>query len=76
MQSADTQFALIDQDGWIGWKVINKKSNAQVILFCKTCMFQIEVRKSDEAVLNTFFKAVDLKGLAAALPAPAAAPAK
>jgi len=76
MQTADTSFALVDQDGWAGWRTADKRnSSAQLFAICKSVMLTVEVRKGDAAALDQFFKAMDLKGLAAVIPA-VEAPAK
>lgn len=73
MQTADNKFRLVDQDGWIGWSTVQKGSEAQTLVVSKSVMLQVQVSKDDEKALELFFKAIDLKGLAAE---PTVAPTK
>lgn len=67
MLSADpkVKIALLEKDGWGGWKHIQKDDQAEAIAFCNSCLLTIRVDKADEEVLETFWKSMDLKGLAA-----------
>ena len=58
----------IDQAGWSGWKIINlgDSKNANATAFCGDLMLIVEVNKSDGKVLDQFWSAIDLKGLAGA----------
>ncbi|MCY2929488.1 MAG: hypothetical protein NTV86_08340 [Planctomycetota bacterium] len=58
----------IDQAGWSGWKIINlgDSKNATATAFCGDLMLTVEVNKSDGKILDQFWSAIDLKGLAAA----------
>jgi hypothetical protein len=67
------QVKLIDQAGWVGLRQITKgkgddKGKAEIIVLTDACMLTLQVDSADEAVLDTFFKQIDLKGLAAAAP--------
>lgn len=66
-QSPDTKLSMISQDGWAGMKIVEKQE-AKIVAFCDNSLITITVNKADEAALETFWKAVDLKALAATLP--------
>lgn len=71
---------MIERDGWIGWLTVSKDDNATITAFNKSYVLTITVDKPDEAVLNSFWMAIDVKGLAGSLspgrPTPTSMPAK
>ncbi|MCJ7543278.1 MAG: hypothetical protein MUP47_01725, partial [Phycisphaerae bacterium] len=69
---------LIDQDGWTGWIVIQKEGDAQATALHSGYLLTVQVDKPDEAALDIFWKAIDLKGLAGpgAASQPTSKPAK
>ena len=69
MNMGPTKFTLIDKDGWIGWKTVDKDSRTQIIALSGGCMLEVSSNKADEKGVDLLFGAIDLKGLAAAQPA-------
>lgn len=66
-QDPNRQVRRIRRDGWTGWSMINKPRKAEAYVFTQHCLLVIDVPKADADVLDTFLKAMDLKGLAKAL---------
>ncbi|MFP3937663.1 MAG: hypothetical protein ACLFVW_04915, partial [Phycisphaerae bacterium] len=56
----------IDRDGWNGWLVVDKQSNAQLMAFYSSTMLAMEAPAGQESAVKTIFEAIDLKGLAKA----------
>lgn len=77
-QDPDTKIKLIDQDEWVGWTVIQKDRDAQATALCTGCLLSIQIDKPDEAAVDAFLKATDLKGIAGAagVSQPTSKPAK
>lgn len=64
----DTKISMIDKDGWVGLRSIEKNSSAaSIVAFAGQTMLEIRVNKADEKTLELFFSAINLKGLAAAV---------
>lgn len=70
------KISVIEQDGWTGWRMIEKDSHAEITAFCGSCLLTIRVEKDDPTVLDTFWKAINLKGIAASETASAKPKAK
>ncbi|MCY2926130.1 MAG: hypothetical protein NT031_11935 [Planctomycetota bacterium] len=66
--SGKLKFTAIDQDGWGGWKVVNLEGskNATATAFYGDLMLTVEVNQADAKILDQFWSAIDLKGLAGA----------
>lgn len=67
------QYKLVEQAGWVGLRTVEKgkdgdKGRCEIILFTDACLLTLRVDSADEAVLDQFFKQIDLKALAAAAP--------
>lgn len=68
------QVKLIEQDGWVGLRQITKgkggsdKGRGEVTVYTDSCVLTMQVDSDDQAVLETFWKSIDLKGLAGAAP--------
>jgi flagellin-specific chaperone FliS len=62
-QNPDTKLALIDQEGWNGWSTLNKGSDAQFVALNGAYLLTLKVSKDDQTTLDSFWKAIDLKGL-------------
>ena len=76
-QNPDTKIDVVERDGFFGWLTINKKSDtAEGHFLGPATMLTIEVRKDDGSRLQTFVKALDLKGLAKATATTATQPVK
>lgn len=71
-QSPDTKVTLIDQNGWVGWKIISKGHDAQIAAYSGSTLLQVNLSKDDANLLDAFWNAIDLKGLASAQTKPAA----
>ncbi len=65
MQASGATFKLFEQDGWAGWRHVEKDGQAEIIVFGKTCMLSVKVDKSDEKTLDLFWKLIDLKSVPA-----------
>jgi hypothetical protein len=64
-QDPDHKMKLVDREGWAGWQSITKDGQAEMAAFNGANLLNINVDKDDEKVLNQFWSAIDLKGLAA-----------
>ena len=68
------QVKLIEQSGWVGLRQITKgkgqddKGKGEIAVYSDSCVLTLQVDSDDQAVLDTFWKSIDLKGLAAASP--------
>ncbi len=70
------KLTMIDQNGWVGFRHIQKESKAEAFAFCGSCLLMVEANKDDEQALDAIWNAIDLKGLAAAVPRTTSRPAK
>jgi hypothetical protein len=65
---AKQKITMIDQDGWVGFRHIEKESKGQIIVFHGPCMLMLDCDKDNEKALDAIWKGIDLKGLAKATP--------
>lgn len=70
-QDPDKKTTLIDQQGWIGWKIVSKGQSAEAMAFNQSYLLTVRVSAGDEPVLDGFWKAIDFRAIV-----PAAKPAQ
>jgi len=68
-QDPNKKVELIDADGWKGWHTTQKgkRPRTQTMAIYESVMVQIEVRGDDDTVRETFWNAVDRKGIASSV---------
>ncbi|MHC4135843.1 MAG: hypothetical protein ACYTDU_04535 [Planctomycetota bacterium] len=69
-QDPNRRIALVDADGWKGWKITEKGQRAQTMAIHQSVMVMIDVRSDDEKVRDAFWGGVDRKGIAATVAPP------
>ncbi len=63
-QAGEQKMTIISRDGWEGWQNSTKDGNGEIIAFNGSNMLNIHMDKFDQSVLDQFWNAIDLKGLA------------
>ena len=63
-QAGEQKMTMISRDGWEGWQNSIKDGNGEIIAFNGSNMLNIHMDKFDQSVLDQFWNAIDLKGLA------------
>ncbi len=62
-QDPNKKMTIIDQDGWIGMRQIQKGRRAEIMVMGKSTMVMLKLSKDDEAALDLFWKSMRLKEL-------------
>ena len=65
MQAGGANIKLIDQDGWKGWRHVEKGSAPEINVFNGSYMLTVRVDKEDDKTLDLFGKLIDLKSIPA-----------